>query len=304
MTHEPHSPEYFKTKLYQKEREFKKFEGITEEKLAELSKKVYHKQETAPLKNNPFYKDRLSKYVDILRYLTNPTIHSELKTYDERIAYLIMAADPSLLAFKEFLKTTITSTKTINNEQDPNKKADLIRQRESEIMGLQTRVREKLGFYDTKLIKYEEVFFHKFLVEKEIITEVKQDFITKLLFLTEFITSFNKISDERYEELKRKAEIYTTLTDKENDLFTSAYTCMNQSQTIGLRNIQEQLAFFTLTSDPNLDILRIYEEESLIPEVERRCMEQFGYFNINLVKLEKLYHSRFCQEKKLSPWTL
>ena len=52
----------------------------------------------------------------------------------------------------------LTPTKVINAEQDPKKQQELISQRESEILEMQTRIRNKIGFYDSKLLKYEETY--------------------------------------------------------------------------------------------------------------------------------------------------
>ena len=205
MSYAYHSPEYFRTKLYQKEREFKKFETLSLDDVAKIAKKLYSKQEMNA--QSGFYrKDKLTKYMDTLTYLTNPSIHMELKTYDERIIFLIISVDPELEAFKEFLKTNITPTKVINAEQDPKKQQELISQRESEILEMQTRIRNKIGFYDSKLLKYEETYFKRFISSKELITKVNQDNITKLLRIIPLISSFNDISDERYQILQEKAK--------------------------------------------------------------------------------------------------
>lgn len=302
MSYAYHSPEYFRTKLYQKEREFKKFETLSLDDVAKVAKKLYLKQEMNE-QSGFFRKDKLTKYMDTLTYLTNPSIHMELKTYDERIIYLIMSVDPELEAFKEFLKTNITPTKVINAEQDPKKQQELISQRESEILEMQTRIRNKIGFYDSKLLKYEETYFKRFISSKELITKVNQDNITKLLRIIPLISSFNDISDERYQILQEKAKEWLSTTNCENDLFTAAYSCSEQKETIGLNGIIEELIFLVLIGDPELDVLRIYEEESRMDEVERRCKEAFNYYNKDLITLERLYHERFCPEKTLSPWT-
>lgn len=302
MSYAYHSPEYFRTKLYQKEREFKKFETLSLDDVAKVAKKLYLKQEMNE-QSGFFRKDKLTKYMDTLTYLTNPSIHMELKTYDERIIYLIMSVDPELESFKEFLKTNITPTKVINAEQDPKKQQELISQRESEILEMQTRIRNKIGFYDSKLLKYEETYFKRFISSKELITKVNQDNITKLLRIIPLISSFNDISDERYQILQEKAEEWLATTNCENDLFTAAYSCSEQKETIGLNGIIEELIFLVLIGDPELDVLRIYEEESRMDEVERRCKEAFNYYSKDLITLERLYHERFCPEKTLSPWT-
>lgn len=302
MTYVYRSPEYFRTKLYQKEREFKKFETLTQEDVANIAKKIYSKQEKAG-ENSYFRKDKLTRYMEALTYLTTPMIHMEIRTYDERILYLIMSSDPELESFKEFLKTNITPIKVINAEQDPKKQQLLIAQRESEILEMQSRIRNKIGFYDSKLLKYEEIYFQRFISSKELITKVTQDNITKLLRIMPFISSFNEVSDERYQVLQEKAKEWLSITNCENDLFTAAYSCTEQKETIGLRGIIEELVFLILIGDPELDVLRIYEEESKMDEVERRCKEAFNYYNIDLITLERLYHERFCPEKTLSPWT-
>jgi hypothetical protein len=302
MSYVYHSPEYFRTKLYQKEREFKKFETLSLDDVAKIAKKLYSKQEMNA-QSGFFRKDKLTKYMDTLTYLTNPSIHMELKTYDERIIYLIMSVDPELESFKEFLKTNITPTKVINAEQDPKKQQELISQRESEILEMQTRIRNKIGFYDSKLLKYEETYFKRFISSKELITKVNQDNITKLLRIIPLISSFNDISDERYQILQEKAKEWLATTNCENDLFTAAYSCSEQKETIGLNSIIEELIFLVLIGDPELDVLRIYEEESRMDEVERRCKEAFNYYSKDLITLERLYHERFCPEKTLSPWT-
>ena len=302
MSYAYHSPEYFRTKLYQKEREFKRFETLTLDDVAKVAKKLYSKQEMNA--QSGFYrKDKLTKYMDTLTYLTNPSIHMELKTYDERIIFLIISVDPELEAFKEFLKTNITPTKVINAEQDQKKQQELISQRESEILEMQTRIRNKIGFYDSKLLKYEETYFKRFISSKELITKVNQDNITKLLRIIPLISSFNDISDERYQILQEKAKEWLATTNCENDLFTAAYSCSEQKETIGLNGIIEELIFLVLIGDPELDVLRIYEEESRMDEVERRCKEAFNYYSKDLITLERLYHERFCPEKTLSPWT-
>ena len=50
-------------------------------------------------------------------------------------------------------------------------------------------------------------------------------------------------------------------------------------------------------------MLRIYEKESMMKNIEERIIEQFGYFNKDLLILEKIFHERFCPNKKLSIWS-
>ena len=36
---------------------------------------------------------------------------------------------------------------------------------------------------------------------------------------------------------------------------------------------------------------------------KERIIEEFGYFNTELLTLERKYHKRFCPDKKVSVWT-
>ena len=50
-------------------------------------------------------------------------------------------------------------------------------------------------------------------------------------------------------------------------------------------------------------MLRIYEEESMMKIIEERIIEQFGYFNKELLVLERKFHNRFCPDKELTIWS-
>ncbi|MGN1371541.1 MAG: hypothetical protein ACI4XM_04640 [Candidatus Coprovivens sp.] len=299
------SADGIKQKLYQKARSFKNFENLNEDDLVRISKKVYYKQESnqEPTLLN-LVSNKLSKYLNTLRYLTNPQIHIELPNYDERIIYLIMSSDPDLVIYKEFLKRNITTIKEINSEQDIRKKEELIEKRSIEIMEYQAKVRSLIGFYDSQLLKFEEIYFKKFTSKYELITDVRQDYTTKLLAIVPLFKNLSPLSQKRYKELQEKATIWLNETHAINNLHTVAYSCNIQKETIGLNSILEQLVFFILVADPNLKCLQIYEEESKMSEVQRRIEEEFGYYNINLILLEKIYHQAFCPDKELSPWTL
>ena len=305
LTTSNQTPEHLRTKLYQKLKEFKGFQDFTPEDVQKVAAFIYKKEEMASDRFvSIFKKDKLSKYMETLRFLTNPLIHMQLRTYDERILYLIMSVDPELKMFREFLKRNITSIKDVNSITDAKEREKLNQQRNGEIMEFQTAVREQIGFYDSKLLMYEEVYFKRFWGPKELLTEIGQSHIQRLLSLTPFISSFDKVTDQRYEELQYTAAAWQKEVQKEKDALTAAYSATNQNRLLGLTTLSDQLIFFILASDPNLDALKIYEEESRIPEFERRMIEEFGYSSMDIIKLEQLYHDRFCPDKKISPWTI
>ena len=298
--------EHYRTKFYQKERESKKFQTMDEEQLASVAKKLYRKEEISSNDVNPFQSPRitkLDKYIKVLQYLSNPSIHMEIKTFDERLAYLIMAVDPYLVTFKEFLKINLMTIEEITRIENLKERNRLFDERNQIICEYESTVRDQIGFFDAKLLKYEELFFKRFYNNKELITQVGQHNEDKFLLLSCLIQSFDSISNERYQELVEKAEVWLSMVPEKYRSKIATYSITNQKDLIGLDTLAEQYAFYILIVDGNLDMLRIYEEESMIPKTEERIQEEFGFYNPSMITLEKLFHSRFCPEKKISIWS-
>lgn len=295
--------EYYTSKFYEKGKESKRFMDLTEDDLKELKKKVEEKRKM--MSDNVTFRSvhmpKFDVYQSALEYLTNPTIHLKYRTFDERVAFLIMMVDPELILFKEYLKLNVISKEEIAKVEDKKERAALLQKRNQAILNFQSTVREKLGFYDAKLIKYEEMYFNKFLGEKELITEVGNNNQEAIIFRAKVLSNFDSVSDERFEQLKDIAQGCLSIAPYDTKVAT--YSVINQKKLLGLSGMAEQLALFILLVDSELDMLRIYEEESMMSEVERRIIEQFGYYNPELLKLEKKFHKRFCPDKELSFWT-
>lgn len=295
--------EYYTSKFYEKGKESKRFMDLTEDDLKELKKKVEEKRQM--MSDNVTFRSvhmpKFDVYQSALEYLTNPTIHLKYRTFDERVAFLIMMVDPELVLFREYLKLNVISKEEIAKVEDKKERAALLQKRNQAILNFQSTVREKLGFYDAKLIKYEEMYFNKFLGEKELITEVGNNNQEAIIFRAKVLSNFDSVSDERFEQLKDIAQGCLSIAPYDTKVAT--YSVINQKKLLGLSGMAEQLALFILLVDSELDMLRIYEEESMMSEVERRIIEQFGYYNPELLKLEKKFHKRFCPNKELSFWT-
>lgn len=299
------SVDYYWKKFYQKENNSKSFLELSEEQLSIVSKMVYKMQEkmSITLSKKDENTKKIEKYQKTLEYLTNPLIHLDLKTFDERIAYLIMMIDPNLVIFKEYLKIDLISTKEIAKTEDENIRNHLTIIRKQTISAYENTVREKIGFFDIKLLKYEEMFFNNFFNEKELITEVKNNNQDNLIIKAKALKDFNSISDERYKELVSIANNWLSLVPEKYNFKVASYSITNQKKLLGLTSSAEQLTLFILLIDSNLDMLRIYEEESMMKNIKERIIEQFGYFNIELLVLERKFHDRFCPDKKISIWS-
>lgn len=297
--------ERYRTKFYQKEVGSKKFLSLSEEQMAEVAKKVYKRQEIdadIPLCGT-VRKPKLERYENTLQYLTNPLIHLELGSFDERMGYLIMITDPELTMFKDFLKLNLISKAEIAKVKDIKERTHLQFLRDRTLAEFEKMIRERLGFYDPKLLKYEELYFRRYFGDKELITEVGTNNPDYLMARAKALPNFDSISDERYNELVEFAATWKAIVPEQYNCSTALYNITEQKKLLGLRSIDEQLAMFVLLADSELDMLRIYEEESRMPIVESRIVEQFGYYNPELLTLEKKFHKRFCPEKELSIWT-
>jgi len=294
-----------RAKFYQREPGSKNFLEMSEEQLSVLAKKVYEKEETmvCTLPQMSEKTVKLERYRRTLLYLTNSYINLELKTFDERVAFLIMMTDSNLVTFREFLKIDLISMADINKIENEKERDYLTNIRNQTLSIFESRVREKIGFYDVKLLKYEEMFFRRFFNDKELITEVENNNYDNLVFKSKFLKDFNEISDEKYEELTLVANTWLSLIPSQFNYKVAAYSVINQKKLLGLTNLAEQLTLFILLIDNNLDILKIYEEESILKNIESRIIEQFGFFNKELVVLERKFYDRFCPDKILSVWT-
>ena len=298
--------EHYRKKIYSTEKTSKGFLDISEEQLEEIKKKVNKKREIMdgePLSYAARKADKLDRYQKTLQYLTNPLIHVELKTFDERIAYMIKMCDPNLVTYREFLKRSILSFCEVSKVQDKDERIRLIREREQALSDYEAAVREQIGFYDPKLLRYEEAFFKRYYGEKELITGVNANNQDNLIFRAKFLKDFDSVSDERYQELIDLAQSLLALVPDKFNTSSATYSVLEQKKLLGLKSTAEQLALFVLLVDSELDMLRIYEEESMMPMVKERIIEEFGYFNTELLALERKYHKRFCPDKKVSVWT-
>ena len=297
--------EHCRTKFYQNERNFKGFSELSEDRLVELSKKVYRRDEIfSDTETRGFGRFlKLERYQRTLQYLTSVNVHLDYKSFDEKLAFLIMMTDPELVTFKEFLKLDLMSLNDISKVEDEKERNRLIRLKNQTIAEYETTVRERIGFFDAKLLKYEELFFKRFFNERELVTEVGRNNQDRLMSMGKLLPDFNGISDKRYEELVDVANTWLSMAPNKYNSYIAAYSVTNQNKLLGLNNLAEQLVLFILLVDRNLDMLRIYEEESQMKYMEERTMEEFGYFNTDLLELEKRFHDRFCPKKKVSIWT-
>ena len=280
---------------------FEDFKNITDKDIQRIKEQIKaHSKNTKKIYGTNL---GLMNYINTLQYLINPTISLELKTFDEKVLYLILSCDPNLEMMDAFLSSEITPLQDIEDAAVEARKA-LKEQRNKEIALYESEVRKRIGFYDPKLLRYESLL-HRGLFKKEgFVADVKSPSIGSLLKRSEKIENINIINALNLLRLKSIAERWAVEAKDPKDLNSLAYNLLNRYKDLHIYTVEEQVILFMLVADPELDLLRIYEEESTIPKMEARAIEEIGFYNKGLVNVEKLYHQKFEPEKQISAWTI
>ncbi len=280
-------PVLMKRHLYDRSGEYKAFKDIDKNVMKRVRDKI---------KILDF--NRLGCYIDTLKYLTNPSIHTEFPTYDERIFFLIQSVDPDLFMYKEFVSAGVISKAKIENASDFEEKEFLSNIRRNQLNDYISKVRNKMGFFDYKLLSY-ETDLCRFLYKDKLNSSIKIDYIEKLFNKSNLINSFNNIDNDRLEKLNIISRQWYEKANNPKDYNTLAYNILTKSKALELDSYEEQLLLFIIVADPNLKLLDIYEEESKYNMIKKRSLVELGFYNKKLISLEKKYHERFYPEKKI-----
>lgn len=280
-------------RLYEKDSIFKKFQFLSEEDIEKVDKDIESRFLSKGLSG-------LALYNAILEYLTFSGIGAYIPDYDVRLLYLIRAVDKNLVSLSTYLNIDIPSLNGVDGEN-----SDMVKSiREHNLALLRSRIRKELGFYAPKLVSYELAFFKKFICDKELMCCGNKSHFNKLMTGYLGKIDFMGISKEDEDRLRDIVTWYKGKMDGNIDANVVAFNILNQNNLLNLKNFTEQLAFFISIVDEDLRLLTIYEEESRMPEVKRRSLEEVGFYSENLINLEKAYHIRFNPDKKLSFWSI
>ncbi len=283
-------------RLYGREKDFKGF-SLSREQLVNIKNNISH------FNNRYGTNNKLNLYIKVLQFLNSPQANLVLKSFDEKLVFLIQTIDPNLEMYMEYANTEIIKKSEITKAKE-SKQQSLIKARNAQLQAFERKIREKFGFYDNKLISYEGKYLRTLKSSNKIVNNVKQDYTSSLLSKTSFVHDFSNVSVEEFKKINEKAQFYLTKAEDPKNINTLAFNLLTRNTFLYYRSIEELFALFIAIIDPNLDILRIYEEESLVKEVQRRISEEIGFYTEDLIRLEKEYHRHFCPEKKISDWTL
>lgn len=128
----------------------------------------------------------------------------------------------------------------------------------------------------------------------------------------EKIKDFNALTDYDKENIKKEAERLSKIYNKSefgNEYYYRLLYYMYKLKSKQTRelSVQKKLAIIIETIDPEFEMYKIYENNSNIKVIKANILAKFGFFDENLIKVEKLYIEKFYDiseyefTKKLEP---
>lgn len=278
-----------KRKIFSYGKQYNKFRDISEDDIERIKDKI-----------KMLFGDKKHNFNEAIEFLAGKDIHFIFPSYDEKILFLILASDPDFLMHKIYLDSKIILESTINKANDEEKEA-LIKERKQQSNTFINRVKSKLGFFDNTFLTYESDL-RKILEKDSLVFNVKYDALSKILERAEAVKNFDNLTDEDFKRLKTFGERWLIEAPNPNDYNSLAYNLLIKPELFSIRTIPEQVLQFILLFDPELRMLKIYEDETREDSIKSRCVEELGFYDSHLILLERKYHDRFVPNMKISIW--
>ena len=236
---------------------------------------------------NKYLKPEYEKYISAINYLLSGKAHLKLTNTDEQMLFLILKVDPNLTIFNTYANINLQ----LNNE--------IIRQRKMD--AFYSTIRETFGFYDPNLLTIEKAYVNNYLCKNSLLPklnkECKKEFIAKHANI-----SFENITDEQLDNVKKCIEYWEISARDSKDINTLIYNI--EAGKFNIHTPEEEILLFIMIFDPELELLKIYEEESKKDKIILRASIEIGIYDESLITLEKKYKSRFLPDKKISDWSI
>ncbi len=287
-------------RLYANGIKFEEFKNIDDKELKRIKESVKTANDSlfSVIPEHQHLSDVMTKYLNVMRYLGSTNTNNDLPTFDAKIVFLIEAVDPELKMYKTYLEQSVILKSQISAEEKLAKKMALMQKFNNQKGTIESNIRLKVGFYDNKLLAYEIAYFKAIRCREELMPVVNHAHFHKIEAIFGEANGFQNISTKDNDELILKAEDY--ISKYGSNINTLSFHLLYQSELLGLNSVDERVIFFILVMDKSLKILDIYNNESVWDEIKRRNLEEIGYYNKNLVYLEKAYQEKFVPDFK--PW--
>ena len=261
---------------------FQDIDNVQKNKIVELSKSFYNSVSGNLMAQN---------YTNILNYLSTSNGKCKLcdtreitgcynPTYDEYLVFAISSCDPECKMFTSYLKC--------NSKLNHDRKKNI--------------VRKELGFFSEVLFKAEKDYYFKYI--NDLICDVTIDNSSYLSLISSTPSSFDDVSTERFDQISKLALLWNASVNEEHKYTTCLYNLIYQYKLLGINSLEEKLLFFVCAVDPELKLLSIYDEESKTNIMILRSLDEVGFYNPNLIKIEKTINKKFMPQKIVSEWSL
>lgn len=278
--------------------EYNQYQDITDDRLEKLKNTAENTRTSFFKEHNVFSVNKnLDLYFMFVTRISTPE-YRKMYSFDERMLLMILVTDPELSAYKIYQDSKIVSKSFINQTENENSKKYLIDKRSKQIKEFQSKVRDKIGYFDGNLITYEKDYYNKLLNKDSFVKGIKMDYSKILLSkVNEIDTSL--FTPSVLDKVNEKVQEYISTVDN-YDYKSVSYHLINQNKLIGLESIEEDLLFFLLAIDPELKVLQIYENSCNLKEIKPKIKQEFCFFNLDFIRLEKRYHDIYEPEKVMS----
>lgn len=298
--------EQAKGRFYMRKHFTNNFQNITEQQLEQIKKDAETfrlEKEESNKKRTTFLRGPVSLYSDAIFYLTNPCINETYPSFDEKMLFLIHVVDPEYKIARTYTQAPLLTA--YEQKQVKPEETDKINNHKRLHESLYHGVENHFGFSDPYLIQFERTFFNRFMLQKELLSNIQANHIQELFDKAIVVRSYERTSDEEYQEAINIAEqLIATQPDITNPN-TVAFNILKQNKLIGGNaSLRQTFLIFILSFDPELKMLQIYYDESMVPKMEERANNELGFYNTELIRLEQEYHKRFQPDKIISPWQI
>lgn len=296
-----------KTKFWQRRHFSKNFENITEEDIKRIKEKAiaFREKATEPINQKGYFsKPKTALYQETLRYLVNPTIGTEYPTFDERLVFLIYTLDPEFKISDLYMSAPYPTY--FQRENADQKTLDKFDEQKYEIDRIiNSKIPEVAGFSDPFFNFFEKKFYAKKILPTTLQKNITSNYVDELLTICRATKHFTNVTPEEYETTLKLAKQYLAQFENTPSPNTVAFNLLKQNKLIGGNNTIKQIAMLFVTLvDPDLNMLKIYYDESMYQKMEKRSNEELGFYNPELIRLEVEYHKAFTPNKLVSEWQI
>ncbi len=280
---------------------FKGFREIKDEESKALKKQAKEIKTYLETKHLPYMR-MYGVYMDTIKYLLTLEEGGKIST-DQKMFLFILLMDPRLEIYEVYLKKPIFSNVEIAKHLDKFEQNHMYQRNYRSQRNIEKVLMNVLGCFDEELIKYEIAYKNNVIWRNKINMEVKVDYAKDILKLSEGLANLDEISEERYPQLVGIAQ---KIKEEIRPLSTPVIThaILYQSNLLGIETRLEQVLLYLLIFDPNFHLIDIFEEESRYQQIEQRALNELGFYEKNLINIEKMMIEKFSAKKKETNWML